>query len=157
MRTVTFSDPRVIERLRRDFACAWSNIRPKESFKDGGTVTRSGQILRLDLKNGTGSRNICAVIATPWGRIVHAVPGHCDPDTFLRELDFGLEAARRALAPDGADRLAALYSDRLEYPVEGQGDLLVREAMEHLASSPPLPLESILKSEIAGIAPRRTR
>ena len=152
MRTVTFSDPQVIGRLRRDFVCAWTNIRPDENFKGAAVVDPAGRLRRLKLANGTGAQNICAMIATPAGTVVHAVPGYCDPETFLRELEFGLEAVARAAGPDPEERLSALYVDRLEHPVKDLGQAQVLFAVRRLSTLSPRPdLDVFAEAKAAGL------
>lgn len=147
MRTVTFSSPNVAERLNRDFVCAWKNIRPEEPFADPRRESEPGS-----LAAGTGDANICAVVATPEGLIVHALPGFRGEDELMAELDFALHCSQ--VGPE-AD-LAALYAERRSrFTGDGasQGDRLLAASLAQLAETPRMPLLSIRARSRAGVLP----
>jgi len=150
MRTVTFSDERVIDRLNRQFICVWSNIRPKQRFRDGLYDGKTAAQLAKEQQPGDGSDNICAHFTTAEAKILHVGQGYHDPDRTLRELEFALEL--RKLAPE---RLPAAYEARcVELARERGRDEAARLMYGNLAvlAKEPLPgLGAVLQSERAGL------
>jgi hypothetical protein len=143
MRTVTFSDERVVDLLNKSFVCVWQNIRPTQRFRDG---LYDGQTKEQLARIGSeaGANNICAHIATEQGGILHVAQGYHDAQSFIAELRFGL-----TLSGQPVERLAALYRTRLD-ETRGRSRLLVRN-LERLEKSPLPTIETILKSERAGL------
>ncbi len=106
MRTVTFSDDKVIDTLNRDFICVWRNIRSKEKYADVERGVKPDDF-------GAGSSNVCAFFATVDGKVAHAVQGYGDAAMFLRETDFARKALTIAGDPDPAKELSELYESRI--------------------------------------------
>lgn len=151
MRTVTFSDPRVADRLAKNFVCVWRNIRPSEEFKDGARKATRAQLSLT--QPGAGSANICAFVATSDGQILHAAQGYFGPDEFLKELEFGLEAMKLSSADRAAERLKGLYASR-QFAAPGKRDLaagLLRVNLRWLAGHPLHPLERLAQNPKAGL------
>ncbi len=144
MRTGAFSDDRIVERLRRDFVCVWRNIRPSESYADG--LYSDDRPLRLD--RGAGANNICGHIATPEGRILHAIQGYVDAKTLHRELEFAACVAR--LTPE---ELPAAYRQRVATfkSTADRGDLIMSANLLRLADEPLPSLDTIFRAEEAGL------
>jgi hypothetical protein len=154
MRTVTFSDPKVREFVEKNLLPVWKNIRPDRTFKDGIYEGARGEAVARTTRPGAGDDNICAFVVTPDGKIVHAVQGHVKPEDFLKQLELGLDAARRAADPAMLRELyrARIQEDRL---TEDVSRFLVRRALVRLEASPLPLLESVLEASTAGLAGRR--
>ena len=148
MRTVTFSDAKVVQRLNSEFICLWKNIRTGEKYGDGMYPNL------LQLPNGTGENNVCAHVARPDGTIVHSVQGYTDQKKFIEEIDFGLQAlALRAKNGPPAD-LAGLYLDRSEALAADKSDrwqTLMKLNLKILAGSPGLNIDRTPAQNQAGL------
>lgn len=86
MRTVTFFDKSVVDLVKKNFACAWVNIRPDVRFPPN-LYKRP----RLGLTNATGIGNVSLIFATPDRKVLHVLPGYWDPDTLEHEIKFVLK------------------------------------------------------------------
>lgn len=155
MRTVTFSDPKVIETLNRSFVCVWKNIRPSETFRKEWFEGEAGQRIVKNLALGAGATNICAHVATPDGKILHSIPGFGGPEMFLRELSFGMDASNALKGTAAVEDLKKLYARRLEQgaPESEWAPGALRPALSWLARE-PLPSVDVLRSAAHAGPPR---
>ncbi len=152
MRAVTFSDPKVSAKAEQAFVGVWKNIQPSVKFYKESFEGEAGEGIVKRLRPGTGATNICAHLATPDGRIVHAVPGFAGPEMFLRELDFALEVARSFRTEAVGEDLKRMYERRLAAVPEDEewSRKALKPALTWLARSPLPPLEEILSATRAG-------
>lgn len=120
MRTVTFSDATVRELVETSFECAWTNMRPDVRFRPGLDRSFDSSQVARNFPNGTGSDNIRAIFATPDQKVLHVLPGYCDPATFRREIEFVLKLREAALdenyklREDGLESFESLHRGRAE-------------------------------------------
>ena len=94
---VLYAEPRVHQVLRQDFVLHWQSVRPVPlvtiDFGDGRRLSR------------TLTGNSAHLVLDPHGRVVDALPGLFDPDTFL-----ALLAQARAFARADRRALARLHA-----------------------------------------------
>src|SRR5262245_19336430 len=133
MRTVTFSDELVVNYVNRHFVSAWKNIRPQARFRDGMYDGERGEVVVKGTEQGAGDDNICAHLATPDGRILHAVQGHARSERFLEELQFAVSIAE--LAPDNLKEAYTARARQMEKQRDA-GAKLLRSNLLQLAGSP---------------------
>ena len=154
MRTVTFSQPTVAGFMNANFVSTWKNIQPRPKFPP--EKTQSPRIRKLVMERpGTGPTNICAYIATADGKILHVIQGYAGPELFLRELRFGMEAARELKARSDAKKLKPFYARRRRELSRGHGfDRLLDRNLNHLSSSPLPDLKDLSNNKRAGLLGR---
>jgi hypothetical protein len=92
LRTVTFSDKAVADRVNLRFVPAWCNRGPGFRNTDAWSEQR---IFAWDLE-AYPTKNICTFFLTPEGRVFHYVAGSYSPGFFQRILD-DAEALRTAM------------------------------------------------------------
>ncbi len=138
MRTVTFSNAEVAERVNADFVAAWSNRAPDFHNDDDGQERRIFE----KSPDSYATKNICTFFLTPGGEVVHYVAGYSSPALFLGDLQLVLAARRTAfdesfsLKSDGLATLHSLHAERAKsdaWTAEGSisyGDLTHRHTDE---------------------------
>lgn len=95
MRTVTFSDARVAERVGEHFVAAWFNRGAGFHNEDYGAEEWIAQ------KSAYPTRNICTFFMTPEGMVFDYVAGHYEPAVFAARLESTIDI--RAALRDGID------------------------------------------------------
>jgi hypothetical protein len=148
MRTVTFSDERVVNYVNRHFVAVWKNIRPQAQFRDGIYDGERGDVVVTKTEQGAGDDNICAHLATADGKILHAVQGHARSERFLQELKFAVSIAE--LAPEKLTEAYSARSKQLEQQRDAGAKLLRRNLLQ-LAGSPLPLLDSVKDAKRAGL------
>ena len=149
MRTVAFSNEAVIDMVNRNFTAVWKNIRPNQKFQDGlYSKQYTARLTKLPI--GTGQTNICAVVATADGKILHAIQGFYSWKAFLKELQFGIDIAE-ALKKDGAKKLPSLYLARQKEIGKNNARRLMLGNLEYLESSPLPDIKTLRGRTNAGI------
>ena len=130
MRTVTFSEPAVVNYLNEHFVCAWVNKRPDVKFKDG--PVKGSELAR---RNGTGSTNVTSLFAAADGTVLHAMPGYRDLDSFLEQASFARFVYDRMY--DGAHvrrpHAEASYVSAHATAHQNVAELLEKRAHRHLS------------------------
>jgi hypothetical protein len=103
-RRLLYPEPRINRALREQFVLHWQSVRPVPKvtidFGDGRTLQR------------TLTGNSLHLVLDAAGRPVDALPGLCDPDTFLAALERAY-----AIAIGGRTRLAANHARAARTPV----------------------------------------
>jgi hypothetical protein len=91
MRTVTFSDPSVVDALE-EFVVTWFNYQPGFHSCEGGQeidiLDRSPHVFP--------TRNWYSLFLTPNGEVLHMLPGYWEPEEFLQQLRFVFSVWRQA-------------------------------------------------------------
>ena len=90
---MTLSEPKVIERLSKNFVCGWRNIQGVETYA-GKSHDHAVASNALHTTNGAGGHNVQMLFVAPSGNVLHCLPGYWDPDGFVHEVDFILELAK---------------------------------------------------------------
>ncbi len=85
MRTVTFSDDELQNRLPENFVLAWDNT---EGMKGSGDSyrTKPGQDLPYRPRMASGYNNSQVIVLTPEGRVLNVYPGYWSPDFFKKAI-----------------------------------------------------------------------
>jgi hypothetical protein len=134
MRTVTFSNADVAERVNADFVAVWANRAPGFHNEDD----RQERRIFEKSPDSYATRNICTFFLTPGGTVFHYVAGYSSPALFLEHLKLVLEARRTAFEQDfalkknGLESIHALHAERAKsesWTCEGElayGDLTHR-------------------------------
>ena len=147
MRTVAFSNPKVIRLLEKNFICAWKNVSPKTKFRDGLYTTRRTARIVKGIRPGTGQTNICAFVVSTEGKIIHAIQGYHDAKSFISEVNFGMKLAKAK-----ADDLPGLYkARRKKLKGSSRAVKLLRRNLRTLESWPLPELKGILGNRRAGL------
>lgn len=110
MRTVTFSDERVAERINERFIPAWYNRGP--GFHNCNFWTEKNIFTRT--ADCYPTRNICTFFLTPDRDVMYYVAGYWGPDAFLEILDTveTLQSLPAEKRPAAHARLAASLKSR---------------------------------------------
>jgi hypothetical protein len=147
MRTVTFSDPRVIEQLNRHFVLTWYNYQPGFHSCEG-----SEELKIVDAAPHIfGTRNWYTLFLTPKTEVLHAIPGYWEPERFLQQVEFVAElwtAVSESSVP--AREFEAVHRARDAW-VDGQ----IRETERLRTSLPALGLSGKFGLSLEGAAHRK--
>ena len=122
MRAGSLSDPFVAELLEKDFVCAWEKKGAVESYRVKGMPDQ-------DFKRGG---NILTYVCTPWGDVIHAIPGRSSSVEYRQSLEWARDLYRRGTGFSREERVGQVRSaHRLQRPMEAH-ELLSREACRPL-------------------------
>ncbi|GEM_PF-6723741 len=108
MRTVTFADPAIVDRMNRDFVLVWSNQQPDlvngvpTSPEQAQAPWSQEEAMMYPLGGGGG--NLRTFFCDPDGRVLHYLEGYWTPEMYGSEMGF---AAGLSLADDLETRLTS--------------------------------------------------
>jgi len=111
MRTVTFSDPRIIQLVSERFIATWINRLPRfhncEMATERGIAIRKGEMF--------STRNLCTFLLDGEGRVLHYASGFLSPERYEVELKIALDVSARIRDADGTPYKDALkrYAERI--------------------------------------------
>lgn len=86
MRAGTLSKKDVIQKLKRDFVCAWTNI--EGNANAGGSFAHPPSDPAPSCSHGNGEHNVQMLFLTPDRKLLHTVAGYVAAPDLLHELKF---------------------------------------------------------------------
>jgi len=143
MRSMTFTDRRLMDLLNEKFVVVWHNQDPERTAR--GTQASYSQAEIAAYPQGGGGNNLHTVVAAPDGTVLEILKGYWSADTLLEELEFALgltrenrlerHAARRKALEQEAAALAAEHPEEAGKRVKNSPILRRKAGLELLAGN----------------------
>jgi hypothetical protein len=114
MRTVTFSDEKVIAALSKDFACAWENRAPGFHDCRSKPIDGCGFFPAPDIpdKHALPIGILATFLMTADLQVVHYLSGYWAPPLFVDQLEVGKEARTALAQPEPLESFKAVHGAR---------------------------------------------